>query len=263
MKRNNPAQFGVVVIGDELLIGKRRDKHLSHVIDTLAARGMQVAWARLVSDNRKRLVQELKLTQQDDIPVLCFGGIGATPDDQTRQACAEAFGVRLVRNPEAVAMIENRFGDTAYPNRILMADLPEDCLLIPNAYNQIPGFTLYEHHFFPGFPVMAWPMLKWVLDCYYPSGCAPQHENSVRVKGVRESDLVELMNDLSASHPDVSLFSLPHLAEVNWIEIGFRGERMAIESAMSDLVSRLSNRELDFRFLDSGPKTAGFNRAVV
>ncbi|MGB5536318.1 MAG: molybdopterin-binding protein, partial [Thiogranum sp.] len=104
-------QFGMVVIGDEILCGKRTDKHLPHVIEVLQARGMQVGWSRVVGDHRQRLVHELQLSQLDALPVLCFGGIGATPDDQTRQAAAEAFGTGLARHPDAAAMIEDRFGE--------------------------------------------------------------------------------------------------------------------------------------------------------
>lgn len=260
---DTPKQFGVVVVGDEILTGKRTDKHFSHVIETLHARGMQIAWSRVVSDDHQRLVHELKLTQQDSIPVLCFGGIGATPDDQTRQAAAEAFGTRLIRHPDAVTMIENQFADEAYPNRILMADLPGDCLLIPNAHNQIPGFTLYDHHFFPGFPDMAWPMLEWVLDHYYPSNTQQQLEKSLRVINVPESELIQLMNQLSGCHPGVSLFSLPHMAEVKSIEIGFRGEYGAVVAAFSDLVSALQGHALHFKISNSDLESKALTHAAV
>lgn len=239
-------QFGVVVVGDEILCGKRTDEHLTHVIKVLQARGMQVGWSRVVGDNRKRLVHELKSTQLDSLPVLCFGGIGATPDDLTRQAAADAFGARLVKHPGAVAVIEDEFGEDAYPNRMRMAELPEDCLLIPNPHNQIPGFTLYDHHFFPGFPSMAWPMLDWVLDHYYPGTALPEVEKSVRIFHVRESELVQLMEDLSAVHPRVKLFSLPRLAAVNSIEVGFRGERVAVDAAFVVLLTMLVKREMIF-----------------
>ncbi len=235
--------------GDELLSGKRTDKHLPRVIGALQQRGMRVAWSRLVGDDRQRLVRELQLTQQDDIPVLCFGGIGATPDDHTRQAAAEAFGVALVRHPAAMDMIERQFGAAAYPDRARMADLPEDCLLIPNAVNNIPGFTLYDHHFLPGFPLLAWPMLDWVLDSYYPANAQRCVERSVRVQGVRESDLLRLMEALSRRHPDAKLFSLPHMAAVNSIELGFRGAQGAVETALADLKAALTNRALDFEVL--------------
>jgi len=256
-------QFGVVVIGDEILCGKRTDKHLPHVIQVLQERGMQVAWSRLVGDHRRRLVHEFQLTQLDALPVLCFGGIGATPDDQTRRAAAEAFGTRLARHPGAAAMIEDQFGEDAYPNRIRMADLPGDCLLIPNPHNRIPGFTLYDHHFFPGFPSMAWPMLDWVLDHYYPHHTAREIEKSVRVFHARESDLVQLMDELSAGLSGAKLFSLPHLNSVHSIELGFRGEQLAVEAAFSGLVTALSSRALEFECLQEVEDTSALRQTVV
>jgi len=254
---NDPRQFGLLVVGDEILLGKRQDRHFSHVIETLGRRGSRLVWARVVGDDRRQLVRELRQTRQDAVPVFSFGGIGATPDDQTRQAAAEAFAAPLVRNRDAVALIERRFGAAAYPERILMADLPEDCVLIPNAYNRIPGFSLYDHHFLPGFPVMAWPMLDWVLDRYYPAVYAPQREMSVRITNVRESDLLQLMQVLSVRHPEARLFSLPHLGEVSYIDIGFRGEPAAVAAAFADLVSCLEGRGLVFEVLSGAANARG------
>ena len=256
-------QFGMVVIGDEILCGKRTDKHLPHVIEVLQARGMQVAWSTSVGDHRQRLVHELQLSQMDALPVLCFGGIGATPDDQTRQAAAEAFGTGLARHPDAAAMIEDQFGEDAYPNRIRMADLPVDCLLIPNPHNRIPGFTLYDHHFFPGFPSMAWPMLDWVLDQYYPHHAAREMEKSVRVFRARESDLVQLMDELSAGLGGAKLFSLPHMGSTPSIELGFRGEQSAVGAAFSGLVAALSMRGLEFEHLQEVEESSALRQTAV
>ena len=260
---NEARQFGVVIVGDELLSGKRTDKHLSHVIETLHARGMCVAWSRVAADNHDRLVDELRLTQLDSLPVFCFGGIGATPDDQTRQAAARAFGTRLVRHPGAVGMIEGRFGRKACPDRVRMAELPEDCLLIPNPQSRIPGFTLFDHHFFPGFPSLAWPMLDWVLDQYYCHDMLPEVEQSVRVFDVHESSLIQLMDELSANHPRAKIFSLPHMAAVNSIELGFRGQQAAVEAAFSDLLAALKTRAVEFENLDAGAPANVLRQAVV
>jgi len=241
-----PDKVGLVVVGDEVLLGKRHDRHFGHVTESMAKRGMQLAWCRYVGDDRQRLAEELRQTQLDDIPVFCFGGIGATPDDQTRQAAADAFGAKLVLHPEAASLIEEQFGEQAYPNRIRMAHLPEGCLLIPNPFNRIPGFTLYEHHFFPGFPQMAWDMLHWVLDTYYPSGREPDVERSVRVFSVKESELLGMMERLSARHPETRLFSLPHLGGVNSIELGFRGQAAEVEKAFAGLIEELNHRGLVF-----------------
>ena len=237
-------RFGVLVIGDEILSGKRRDKHFMHVIETLRPRGMSVAWCRYASDEFRSLQETLGQTQQEDVPVFCFGGIGATPDDNTRGAAAQAFGSRLALHVEAQALIEAQFGEAAYPERIRMAELPEDCLLIPNPCNRIPGFTLYDHHFLPGFPEMAWPMLDWVLDRYYPALRTLRLEKSVRVLDVRESDLLELMRRLSQQHAEAELFSLPRMGERNSVEIGFRGAPAVTDAALSDLLSALQERSL-------------------
>jgi molybdopterin-biosynthesis enzyme MoeA-like protein len=240
------ASVGALIVGDELLLGRREDRHLPHLIDTLARRGMQLAWARYAGDERDRLAEELRQTQLYDVPVLCFGGIGATPDDQTRAAAAQAFGCELVRHPEAVRLIESQFGAEAYPHRIRMAELPEDCLLIPNPVNNIPGFTLFDHHFMPGFPRMAWPMLDWVLQRYFLQPGAQLAERALRVFGVRESDLVELMETLVLRHPDAKLFSLPHLGDASSIELGFRGPADAVAKAFADLVAELEGRALSY-----------------
>ena len=245
-------QFGVLVVGDEILSGKRQDKHFAHVIDTLRARGQSVAWYRVVADDYRALYQSLCQSQQDCMPVLCFGGIGATPDDNTRQAAAQAFGCHLQVHTEALALIESRFGAAARPNRVRMAELPEGCLLIPNPLNRIAGFTLYEHHFFPGFPDMAWPMLDWVLQRYYPrSQSSMLYESSLRVFGVPESELLDLMERMTLEFPAARLFSLPRLGDPASIELGFRGERRVVDAAFARLQSELQQRHLLFEREDA------------
>lgn len=238
--------LGVLVVGDEVLCGKRRDRHFDHVVRTLAARGLKAAWCRYVGDDREAIIEALEQTQLGERPVVCFGGIGATPDDQTRAAAAAAFGRPLRRHPEAAGLIEAQFGAPVHPDRIRLADLPEDCLLIPNPCNQIPGFTLYDHHFLPGFPRMAWPMLDWVLNTYYPEQSAASVERSLRIQGVAESELIGLMERLARAHHRAKLFSLPRLGDRNSIELGFRGEPAAVDAAFSQLRHELARRSLRF-----------------
>lgn len=256
-------RFGVLVIGDEILSGKRRDKHFAHVIETLQPRGMSVAWYRVAGDQPRALAAALRETQRDSIPVLCFGGIGATPDDNTRQAAAEAFGCPLETNAEALALIREQFGEATNPGRVRMSRLPENCLLIPNPCNRIPGFTLYEHHFLPGFPELAWPMLDWVLDTGYPSCSRPRQERSVRVFDVAESELVGLMEALNERHPGAGLFSLPRMAAIKSVEIGFRGEAVRVEPAFSELVMALDRRALCYELANEKRTNAAIRKAAV
>ena len=162
-----PFAFGLIVIGDEVLDGPRTDAHLAAFKLRLGTRGHSFAWYWILPDDPSAIVDHLRFSMGRPEPVFVCGGIGATPDDYTRACAAEAAGVALTRHPEARALIEGRFGDSAYPHRILMADLPAGCTLIPNPINRIPGFAIAGHWFLPGFPQMAWPMADWVLDNHY------------------------------------------------------------------------------------------------
>jgi len=241
--------IGVVVVGDEILSGKRQDKHLAHAIQTLGARGLAVDWASYVGDDRGRLTALFRDSLARGDLVFSFGGIGATPDDHTRQAAAAALGVPLERHPEAVAEIEARFGAEAYPHRVLMAEFPAGASIIPNPFNRIAAFSVRDHHFFPGFPQMAWPMMDWVLDTRYPHlRREPPVERAIAVYDVGESQLLTLMDENVARFPRVKLFSLPAFLPDGGrrIELGVRGPRTDADAALDHLVAGV--RKAGFRY---------------
>ena len=233
-------RFGALIIGDEILSGKRQDKHLAHVIGALAQRGMKLAWARYEGDDRARLVDALRDSFARGEVVFSFGGVGATPDDHTRQAAALALDVPLVRHPEAIGTIEARFGEAAYPHRVLMAEFPQGARIIPNPVNGIASFSLRDHHFFPGFPEMAWPMLEWVLDTYY-AACrsAPEVERAIVVHGAGESQLLPNMQENVERFAMLKIFSLPAFLPDGGrrIELGVRGDPVHVEAGIRHLMN--------------------------
>lgn len=234
-------KIGLILIGDELLSGLRQDKHMATIIGFLKARGLQLAWVRMIGDDWDLLVQTLRETLQSKEIVFSFGGIGATPDDLTRQAAAAASGRQLLRHPQAVALIESRFGEDAYPNRIRMSELPDGCTLIPNPVNQIPGFKIANHHFVPGFPDMAWPMTEWALDTFYPQyfDTSPEVERRWLLQEVQESELIPMMEELLQSFPDVRLSSLPSTATRRQIDFGLKGKAAAVQPAAEWFEARM------------------------
>ena len=250
-------QFGLIIVGDEILSGKRADKHLPRVIELLAARGLALAWARVVGDDRARITAALRDAFAGDDVVFCSGGIGATPDDHTRQCAAAALGRPLALHPQARALIEERMRDlaaergvahepTAQDNvhRLNMGVFPEGAEIIPNPYNKIPGFSVGDVHFVPGFPVMAWPMVEWLLDTKYAhlAGGAAQAERSVIVYGAMEATLTPLMEAIEARHAVVKVFSLPSVDHPQWgrhIELGVKGERARLDAAYAELLDGL------------------------
>ncbi|WP_295884733.1 molybdopterin-binding protein [uncultured Thiohalocapsa sp.] len=240
-------RFGLIVVADEVLTGSRTDKHLPAFRELLHARGHGLAWCWILPDDPQVLSRQLAASMAERLPVFCCGGIGATPDDHTRACAAVAAGVALERHPEALALIEARFGPEAYPHRVLMADLPAGARLIPNPVSRIPGFSVGEHWFLPGFPRMAWPMAEWVLDQHYPAA-APPREDAVAVRNTPESRLVPLMRALEGRHQGLKLFSLPHMGDDpadRWVLLGFRGQG-DLDAAMAALRRALEAEGLAF-----------------
>ncbi|TAK78531.1 MAG: competence/damage-inducible protein A [Aquabacterium sp.] len=248
---------GVLIIGDEILSGRRQDKHLSKSIELLGERGLQLSWARYVGDDPQRITAELRAAFASGDLVFSFGGIGATPDDHTRACAAQALGRPLALHPEARELIIQRMHEMArqqglpfdpdHPDshrRLDMGRFPEGARIIPNPYNRIPGFSLEHVHFVPGFPVMAHPMVAWVLDEHYGHlhDQRPWSERSLVVFGAMEATLTPLMEAIEAGHPGVKVFSLPSVDHPRWgrhIELGVKGEPTAVDQAFSIMQSGL------------------------
>lgn len=244
MADHTAPSFGAIIIGDELLSGRREDKHLGKVLELLKARGLRLASVRYVGDERPRLVQTLRESFAGSDIVFSFGGIGATPDDHTRQAAAEALALPLALHPEAEAEIRARFGDETTPQRLQMGVYPEGSEIIPNPYNRIPGFSIRNHFFVPGFPVMAWPMVEWVLDTLYPHRFTTGAwvEQSVIVFGAMEATLTPLMEAIEREHPGIRVFSLPsvdHREYGRHIELGVKGAPVGVAPAWAALLQGL------------------------
>lgn len=251
------ARFGVVIIGDEILSGKRSDKHLPKVIELLKARGLRLDYAQYVGDSPERITQTLREAFSSGDVVFSTGGIGATPDDHTRQCAARALGVELALHPQAKALIEERMQDVAReqglvidPNspdnrhRLNMGVFPVGASIIPNPYNKIPGFSCGHVHFVPGFPVMAWPMMEWVLDQHYRHLFSSEawREQSVVVFGAMEASLTPLMERIESTHAEVKVFSLPSVDHPQYgrhIELGVKGHPDKVHPAFADLKSAL------------------------
>jgi len=244
-------QVGIILIGDELLNGSRQDKHMAKVIELLKARGMSLNWVRIIGDTEDEIAGTLKQTIITNDVVFSFGGIGATPDDLTRASAARAFEVKLQRHPEAQAIIEEQFGKRAYPNRILMSDLPVGASLIPNTINRVPGFKVAHHHFVPGFPNMSWPMVEWVLDTYYSDLFNEHPDVDYRwdILGVPESTLLDMMNNLLEKFPQVRLSSLPNTQRRGeLIDFGLKGKQADVDKAGAWLEKQLDEMDISYKY---------------
>lgn len=240
--------IGLFVLGDELLSGKRPDKHMPKVISLLAARGMGLDWVQFLGDDEDLIAEAIRSVRQRGDVLLSCGGIGATPDDRTRQAAARAFGVPIERHAEGLKILLEEYGDRTHPNRAIMVDFPQGAGLIPNPVNRVPGFWIGECHFVPGFPEMAWPMLEWVLDTrlrHLHVG-EPPVEFRLRALGTSgEGDLLDLMESTLRNFPGIKLSSLPFRGDgerPRHIEFGIKGPRESAAAAFRAFRTALAAR---------------------
>jgi molybdopterin-biosynthesis enzyme MoeA-like protein len=248
---------GLIIIGDEILSGKRADKHMPKVIELLKARGLQLDYADYVGDSPDRITATLKRAFASGDVVFSCGGIGATPDDHTRKCAARALGLELALHPQAEALIRQRMQELAkeqgtvyeadHPDnhhRLNMGMFPAGAQIIPNPFNKIPGFSCGQVHFVPGFPVMAWPMIEWVLDTHYPHlhRTSAWIEKSVIVMGTMEAMLTPLMEEIERVYAGVKVFSLPSVDHPQYgrhIELGVKGEPGLVGQAYPALLAGL------------------------
>lgn len=262
------AAIGLLIIGDEILSGRHLDKHLTHVIELLDARHLKLSWAETIGDDPARITTTLKRLFATHDVIFSTGGIGATPDDHTRQCAAAALEVAVVPHPEAQRLIAEHTRSVALKKgepweperadnlqRLKMGEFPQGAQLIPNSYNQIPGFWCHGAggaaiYFVPGFPVMAWPMIAWALDRELAAGLVGGTwlERSVIVHGSGEALLTPVMERIERDYPGITVFSLPSVDDATYgvhIDLGVKGGDPArVEVAFADLKVELARLRL-------------------
>ena len=202
--------FYSVIIGTELLNGRRNDAHFSFLNKQLLQRGWEQKASFVINDDPKLMFDIFTLIKSDPNSVMfCFGGIGATPDDYTRQTAARAFtNYKMEFHEEAKQRILNQFKEEAYPHRVNMAYLPSNAKLLTNIVNNVAGFYLEDRFFFtPGFPSMSQAMVIEALDLLYPKSIVTKYKRVLTVNA-SENDLIDTMKKMP-EHLDFA--SLPKI----------------------------------------------------
>ncbi len=204
----NP-HFYAVIIGTEILNGRRQDRHFDFVRNTLAQQSYELFASLVIKDDPLLIEQTYRMIKADpDAVLFSFGGIGSTPDDLTREIAAKVFTSQdVVRHERFEQDIIERFKEEAYPHRIHMADLPIGSQLLKNPVNNMSGFSLEKRYFFvPGFPEMAQAMIQSVVESGF------HNDRTLFRKTVTaqtsENTLIDMMKKVPAH---LGLSSLPML----------------------------------------------------
>lgn len=239
--------FYSVIIGTELLNGRRKDAHFSFLNEELLKRGWLHKASFIIEDDTNLMKSIFNLIKEDKNSVMfCFGGIGATPDDYTRAIAAEIFTEnKMEYNKKAKELIINEFADEAYPHRIEMSHLPIDAKLLKNVVNNVPGFYLENRFFFtPGFPSMSQSMIIEALDKYYLKNCIEKYRSTL-VASCGESDLIDIMKKIPSN---IELSSLPRLkGENREVEISLSStSKIEINNHFKLFIDYLINKKINY-----------------
>ena len=197
----------VLIIGDEVLSGRTQDTNLNTIARFLAALGIDLMEARTVGDRKAQIVETLNALRAGHDYVFTTGGIGPTHDDITADAVATAFGLALPEHPDALAILSRRYGDDFNAARRRMARIPQGGTLIANPVTDAPGFQIGNVFVMAGVPKIMTAMLEDVAPRLRTG--AVVHARTIRVTGVGEGDVAEMLTAAARAEREVSFGSYP------------------------------------------------------
>ena len=204
-------KFYALIIGTEILNGRREDRHFNFLKDTLKKRDLIFSGSFIIDDTPEIIDSTVSyIANLPNSVLFSFGGIGSTSDDHTRLSVAKALSDgKLYLNKEFTKLIEDRFKGLKVPKYAYnMAMIPKDSKLLPNLINNMAGFSLDDRFFFmPGFPQMSHPMVGYALNKYFNNIGQKEYRYTL-IALCKESDFIDLMK---TSSKDVEVSSLPKL----------------------------------------------------
>jgi len=198
----------VLIIGDEILSGRTRDSNLNTLARFLAPLGVDLMEARVVGDRQDQIVAALNALRAAHDYVFTTGGIGPTHDDITADAVGAAFGVPVSEHPEALAILERRYAPGEFnAARRRMARVPQGGVLIANPVSDAPGFQVENVFVMAGVPKIMEAMLDDVAPRLKTG--APVHSRTLRVTGVGEGAVADILRAAAEARPGLSFGSYP------------------------------------------------------
>jgi molybdenum cofactor synthesis domain-containing protein len=206
-----PVTAAILVIGDEILSGRTKDKNIGYIAEYLTNIGIELREVRIVPDVQEEIVAALNAIRARYTYVFTTGGIGPTHDDITADSVAAAFGVAIDHDPRAVAMLSERFpADQLNEARMRMARIPAGAELIANSVSKAPGFRIGNVHVMAGVP----SIMQAMLDALAPTlrTGVKMLSDTVRA-GLREGDIGTALAAVAKAHPEVSIGSYPFFSE--------------------------------------------------
>ena len=236
----------LLVIGDEILSGRTKDKNIGYIAEYLTAVGIDLREVRVVSDDEAAIVEAINALRGRNTYLFTTGGIGPTHDDITADCVAKALGVDISHDPRAVAMLKERYAnpDDLNEARLRMARIPHGADLIENPISKAPGFMVENVIVMAGVPAIMQAMLEGVM----PKLKVGKTMMSVSIDsgGLPEGAYATGLGEVQKAHAGVIIGSYPHFDGqrfINQIVLRSRDEALLepAKVAVSELISNLKS----------------------
>jgi molybdenum cofactor synthesis domain-containing protein len=241
-KTSETVTAGVLVIGDEILSGRTKDKNLGYIAEYLTRVGVDVREARVVPDLEQEIVPALNAMRSRYDYVFTTGGIGPTHDDITADCVAKAFDVPIGEDPRIIDMMLQRYapGDLT-PARRRMARVPQGAELVDNPVSKLPGFKIGNVIVMAGVPAVMQAMLDHAVTLIHTG--SPMRVQTIEAGPIPEGRYADLLAEIAKAHADVIIGSYPSYADGKFKnQIVVRGKREAeVASARAAVEAMLSS----------------------
>ena len=202
---------GLLVIGDEILSGRTKDKNIGYIAEYLTTVGVDLREVRVVPDVEEEIVAAVNALRARHTYLFTTGGIGPTHDDITADCVAKAFGVTIDYDPRAVAIMKERFdamGTQMNEARMRMTRIPAGAELVLNKVSAAPGFWIGNVIVMAGVPSIMQAMLDYVAPKLATG--AKMLSETVRADA-REGDVGTELGVVAKAHPDAIIGSYPFM----------------------------------------------------
>ena len=236
----------VLVIGDEILSGRTKDKNIGYIADYMTELGVDLKEVRVVPDEEDEIIAAVNALRKKYTYIFTTGGIGPTHDDITAGCVAKAFGKLLLLNQTAVEMLKTRILEHELnESRLRMAMIPEGAELIPNSVSAAPGFRVENVFVMAGVPTIMQAMIR-VIGPTLETG-SHMHSVSIDAEGLKEGDYAIPLGEVASHYPSLSIGSYPSLTDTGFRnQIVIRGKNIEqvrqAEQAVVSLLAEMPKR---------------------
>lgn len=232
----------MLVIGDEILSGRTKDKNIGFVADYLTRLGIDLREVRIVGDDRDVIAEAVNALRANYTYVFTSGGIGPTHDDITAESVAQAFGVACIHHPQAMAILEKHYARSAMAftdARKRMARTPEGATLIENPVSKAPGFRIENVHVMAGVPKIMQAMMDSIAPML--EGGKPMLSQTVDCE-FGEGTIGGPLGQIQDNHPETMIGSYPRFEDGNYsTQIVVRGrDDVGVAAALADVKEMLA-----------------------